>query len=88
MLVPQSLIAQAQNLSITDICHALARSGRAVARNEITGVKFLGMTTTGSFVYEIAGPDPRGEDHITLGRVYVKFRRLPMSSEFQLVADY
>lgn len=88
MLVNAKDIQHACTLSITEVRAALQLSGYGSGRNEITGVDFKGMNPNGTFVYEIAGPDPEGDDDITLGNVYLRFQRKPFSNHFELHGEY
>jgi hypothetical protein len=88
MLVPQAQVQAACTLSIEDVRQAMKRGGYTIERNELTGVDFMGMSEQGSFVYSVSGPDPEGGDDITLGNVYLRFKRKTFSNEFELHGDY
>ena len=88
MLVPKEQVQAACTLSIEQVREAMKRGGYTIERNEMTGVDFRGMSESGSFVYSIAGPDPEGDDDITLGNIYLRFKREPFSNKFELHGEY
>lgn len=88
MLATAQQVDAACRLSINDVRAAMERGGYKIERGEITGVDFKGMNCQGTFVYAVAGPDPEGGDDITLGNVYLKFRRNAFSTTVELYGEY
>lgn len=88
MLIDATDIQAACKLSIMEVRDAMQRTGYGIDRGEITGVEFKGALSTGTFVYEIFGPDPEGGDDISLGNVYLRFHRKMFSNKFELHGEY
>lgn len=90
MLITKEQLVNACTLTINGVREAMQRGGYTIARGELTGVEFSGITVNGTIVYEVFGPNPDDdtEDDVSIGKVYLKFERGPLSKEFHLVGDY
>lgn len=85
MLIPKEMLVRATELSLTEVKTALVANGYT-DNADLKSVEFRGMNTTGAFVYEIEfGED---EDELSVGSVYVKLVRFPMTKDFVFHAEY
>lgn len=88
MLATAEQVKQAMQLDVDGILAALGRTGYHESKSEILDVRFKGYNGTG-FVYEIDCPNPEDDlPAVVTGNVYVSLKRKPLTSTFELYAEY
>lgn len=85
MLITLELLTRATQLTLADIRAALSRNGYS-GNDDMVSAQFLGMNTTGTFVYEIQFD--AGEEELGRGRIYVELRRVPLKNDWNFYAEY
>lgn len=84
MLITKAQIEKACNLNLVEINDAMLAGGYT---DKYTAAKFLGMNSSGQFVYEVSGWD-NIEGEMVTGKVYLKFVRGALAQGFYLAGDY
>ena len=85
MLISRELLNRATELTLADIRAALSTTGYGNL-NDLRDARFLGMDPTGSFVYEISYDE--GEEELSRGNIYIRFRRGAFGKNFEFAAEF
>ncbi len=84
MLITKAQIDKACNLNPVELNDAMLAGGYT---DKYTAATFLGMNSSGQFVYEVTGYDYVEGEPVT-GKVYLKFVRGALAQDFYLAGDY